>query len=421
MAGTKPRSSLPASAISTPLPRRIAARSLPGSPADSQSSLHHHKTSDELAIQEAAMLIGSLQAESLEDEGLSQRERRHLKLNALRNESTEEREEEAGDGGIGNEGGADAEESNTLLEGVSEEIPCEEDSVLAENEGDNGDSSSSQDDDGSTSSKSESDSSETEEESDDQEDEDEQLQKLLEKAKLSAMARSSAAKLAISEAEKEKEGELRFDGTEGILQDKRKEAPIPDIAIPSLPTPHLSFNNDGTAKAAVHLLPTSQAGPSKLRAHVVGGTPGKEAPELDRGTYEKALSKREKAAQPKKATPSELWSTIPAPRTDMLPQMKRDYQALALANSLDPKRFMKGGNKAGKIPERFAIGTLVEPPRHLQDTTLTSARKYRPGQVVDGLVKNDDIGGYAKRKYGELQGGRMDNGRGKGWKKKSKW
>jgi hypothetical protein len=35
--------------------------------------------------------------------------------------------------------------------------------------------------------------------------------------------------------------------------------------------------------------------------------------------------------------------------------MKRDYQALALANSLDPKRFMKGGNRAGKIPEAFAV------------------------------------------------------------------
>jgi hypothetical protein len=35
--------------------------------------------------------------------------------------------------------------------------------------------------------------------------------------------------------------------------------------------------------------------------------------------------------------------------------MKRDYQALALANSLDPKRFMKGGNKAGRVPELFAV------------------------------------------------------------------
>lgn len=41
-----------------------------------------------------------------------------------------------------------------------------------------------------------------------------------------------------------------------------------------------------------------------------------------------------------------------------MPQMKRDYQALALANSLDPKRFMKGGNKSGKVPENFAVSRL---------------------------------------------------------------
>lgn len=64
--------------------------------------------------------------------------------------------------------------------------------------------------------------------------------------------------------------------------------------------------------------------------------------------------------QPRKATASELWATLPSARADALPQMKRDYQALALANSLDPKRFMKGGNKANKVPERFAVsGHLV--------------------------------------------------------------
>jgi hypothetical protein len=39
--------------------------------------------------------------------------------------------------------------------------------------------------------------------------------------------------------------------------------------------------------------------------------------------------------------------------------MKRDYQALALANSLDPKRFMKGGNKLTKVPETFAVSWLL--------------------------------------------------------------
>jgi hypothetical protein len=64
---------------------------------------------------------------------------------------------------------------------------------------------------------------------------------------------------------------------------------------------------------------------------------------------------------------------------------------------------------------------MVDAPRHLQDTTIQREAKYRPGQVVENLARNEEVGGYAKRKYGELQGGRMDNGRGKGWKKRSKW
>jgi hypothetical protein len=107
---------------------------------------------------------------------------------------------------------------------------------------------------------------------------------------------------------------------------------------------------------------------------------------------------------------------------DVLPQMKRDYQALVLANSLDPKRFMRGGNRAGKIPEKFAIGTIINPPRHLQNSTIEKTREYRPGQIVQDLVGDQGAGEYAKRKYGDLQHSRQRNGRGQGWKsKKPKW
>jgi hypothetical protein len=64
---------------------------------------------------------------------------------------------------------------------------------------------------------------------------------------------------------------------------------------------------------------------------------------------------------------------------------------------------------------------MVDAPRHLQDTTIQREVKYRPGQIVENLARDEGVGGYAKRKYGDLQGVRMDNGRGKGWKKRSKW
>lgn len=111
-----------------------------------------------------------------------------------------------------------------------------------------------------------------------------------------------------------------------------------------------------------------------------------------------------------------------------------------LANSLDPKRFMKGGAKSTKIPENFAvscdahpvasvtfdnilcslpqIGTIINPPKRLQSTTLAKERKYNPGSIVQGLVANSDLNSYAKRKYDEFSSTRMANGRGKGWKKR---
>ena len=71
-------------------------------------------------------------------------------------------------------------------------------------------------------------------------------------------------------------------------------SPIPDIAITKLPTPHLSFTADGTAKAAE---PRSIiAGPSRPKSK--SGTTAKlaPAPELDSRPYERKLSKKEKAA-----------------------------------------------------------------------------------------------------------------------------
>lgn len=57
----------------------------------------------------------------------------------------------------------------------------------------------------------------------------------------------------------------------------------------------------------------------------------------------------------------------------------------------------------------------------MQDTTLARETRYRPGDIVQGVVADQSTGDYAKRKYGDLQWNRMENGRGKGWKKRSKW
>ncbi|ORX37166.1 hypothetical protein BD324DRAFT_681085 [Kockovaella imperatae] len=253
---------------------------------------------------------------------------------------------------------------------------------------------------------SESDSDVTDEE-EDSEAEEERLEKLLQSARLSAQQNGQGKGI---------EGSAGFD--EDVLQltaddgQETIQAPIPNLNIPQLPTPYLTFKSDGTAESS---------GSRKLVKPSLQAIKSRDTLELDDRPYEKAMSKREKAAQPRKTTVSQQWATLPAPKRDDLPQMKRDYQALALANSLDPKRFMKGGTKLTRVPETFAIGHLVDAPRHLQDTTIQRETRYTPGSVVQGLVRDEGTGSYAKRKYSDLQKTRMDNGRGKGWKKRSKW
>lgn len=73
------------------------------------------------------------------------------------------------------------------------------------------------------------------------------------------------------------------------------------------------------------------------------------------------------------------------------------------------------------FPSFLQIGTMVDAPRHLQDTTVRKERKYRAGEIVSGLIQDGEVGTYAKRKFEDLQDKRMANGRGKGWKKRSKW
>lgn len=61
---------------------------------------------------------------------------------------------------------------------------------------------------------------------------------------------------------------------------------------------------------------------------------------------------------PPRKTASQAWSAMPTIPSALLPQMKRDYQAMHLRDSLDPKRFMKGKTKS-TVPEQFAVSTGV--------------------------------------------------------------
>ncbi|RXK41531.1 hypothetical protein M231_01239 [Tremella mesenterica] len=377
----------------------------------------HHRSADKLAAEEAARILSTpLEKLSHSDnvlEGSSGRDERHRHLIAVREVGAlvlepESAVEENLDEGQ-QEGRRDENFVALQVSGENERIDVSEGQV-------NVDSSESEGIETSSESESDSDSDiSSDDTSNSEQEEEDQLEILLQKAKLSAMQKYPA-NVQTQERDPNSETVLRF-------EEEDLERPIPGVAITNLPKPYITFRKDGSAHA---INPSPVAGPSKGDRHYNGetgrkGVRAKLELELDNRPYERELSKREKAAQPRKATPSELWATLPAPRMELLPQMKRDYQALALANSLDPKRFMKGSTKLTKVPDTFMIGTMIDTPRHVQDTTMLREKKYRPGEIVRGLVEDQETGQYAKRKYEDLQGSRMYNGRGKGWKKRTKW
>ncbi|ODN93468.1 nucleolar protein [Cryptococcus wingfieldii CBS 7118] len=466
----------------TATPLSVRTRSTPQASAPPS---HHHKTADELALEEAASLLHTPTTARLRStgsdevlDGGSARALRHRRLNEVRHEgdavrerskspqrderrhseapSTAETEVRENDGEEKDKqattqqgsdtGDEDDEEASMELPGMSgiseatasvagdeeeqeddepvsaalstgrifsqprQEVEFGEAMSASGSETASAGSSSSE---AASDSDSESDSSE-DSESESESDDDDQMERLLQAARDAAATKAASGnKQGEDRAEADGEVVLQFDKD----QFEKKEAPIPDLSIANLPKTHLSFTKEGQAKATIPVpsVASSSAGPSKR------GPTSNKSQELDDRPYEPQLSKKEKALQPRKATTSELWSRIPAPRADILPQMKRDYQALSLANSLDPKRFMKGGSKNDKAPESFAIGTMLETSRRVRDTTLTKEHKYRPGQVVQNIIRDNDMEGYAKRKYGDLQSSRMENGRGKGWQKRTKW
>lgn len=59
--------------------------------------------------------------------------------------------------------------------------------------------------------------------------------------------------------------------------------------------------------------------------------------------------------QARKATASQDWHTLPTIPDDRRKEMTREYHALKLRNSLDPKRFYKGQGSSKIVPESFAV------------------------------------------------------------------
>lgn len=93
------------------------------------------------------------------------------------------------------------------------------------------------------------------------------------------------------------------------------------------------------------------------------------------------------------------WFTLPKPNGEMLAKAQRDLVLIKHRSALDPKRHYK--KERWQVPERFAIGTLVEDSTEFFSSRLTN--RERKSTMLETLMNDKDTTGYFKRKYSEIQ------------------
>ncbi|KAG7738284.1 hypothetical protein KL930_004233 [Ogataea haglerorum] len=107
---------------------------------------------------------------------------------------------------------------------------------------------------------------------------------------------------------------------------------------------------------------------------------------------EVALPKEQKAAK----SVSERWFELP--KVELTDKLKRDLVILKNRASIDPKRFYK--KDKWEIPERFQVGTLLSGPTDFHNRIH---RKSRGTGFVDELLKDEQISGWLKKRFEEVQ------------------
>lgn len=101
----------------------------------------------------------------------------------------------------------------------------------------------------------------------------------------------------------------------------------------------------------------------------------------------------------KPTSESEDWFILPKPDGAMLAKVQRDLVLLKHRAALDPKRHYK--KDRWKVPERFAVGTIIEDKSEFYSSRLTN--KQRKSTILETLMHDEASTKYFKKKYTEIQ------------------
>ena len=84
------------------------------------------------------------------------------------------------------------------------------------------------------------------------------------------------------------------------------------------------------------------------------------------------------------------------PKVELTEELKADLRALKLRNYIYPNRFYKTPDSKN-LPQYFQIGTVVTDKNDMRTERLT--KKQAKGSLAEQFLKDDQAGGFSKRKY----------------------
>ncbi|CAI4034987.1 hypothetical protein SMKI_12G1240 [Saccharomyces mikatae IFO 1815] len=136
----------------------------------------------------------------------------------------------------------------------------------------------------------------------------------------------------------------------------------------------------------------------------------KKLPKLETGFDALARQKKKKNVLPSVETKEEEsskkgdkddndWFALPKPDDNMRREVQRDLLLIKHRAALDPKRHYK--KQRWEIPERFAIGTIVEDKSEFYSSRMN--KKERKSTILETLMGDETSNKYFKRKYNEIQ------------------
>ncbi|KAI9824822.1 MAG: hypothetical protein M1826_007244 [Phylliscum demangeonii] len=110
---------------------------------------------------------------------------------------------------------------------------------------------------------------------------------------------------------------------------------------------------------------------------------------------------KERRQKEKMATAGSDWFNMP--RTNLTPEVKRDFQLLRARSVLDPKRHYKKENRSKRsyIPDFSQTGTIIQGPTEFHSARIPN-KERRKTFVAEVLGQTDAVTRF-KRKYDEVQ------------------